>query len=52
MEYVRFGATIRPEQKKALDTISNRTGVPVSYMVREAIDDYLEKTGEVVTKEE
>ena len=52
MKYERYSTAIWPYQAEALRDISNQTGISQAYIIREAIDDYLEKTGEVVTKEE
>lgn len=52
MEFKRYSTTLWPYQVKALRSISSRTGLPQAYMVREAIDDYLKKHGEVVKRKD
>jgi len=49
-EYLQFTTTIFDWQKKALEDISNRTGIPQAHMIREAINLYLEDRGEKIKK--
>jgi predicted DNA-binding protein len=32
---------VTPEQKKALDAITDKTGVPITFTVRQALEAYL-----------
>ena len=49
-EYIQFTTTIFDWQKKALEDISKRTGIPQAHLIREAISLYLEDRGEKIEK--
>ena len=48
--YTVTTTTIFDWQKKALEDISKRTGIPQAYMIREAVNMYLEERGEKIEK--
>jgi predicted DNA-binding protein len=41
MAKIRTNVYLSAEQKKALETLSTRTGAPVAELVRRAVDNYL-----------
>lgn len=48
--YTVTTTTIFDWQKKALEDISERTGIPQAHLIREAINLYLEDRGEKIEK--
>ena len=49
-EYLQFTTTIFDWQKKALEDISEKTGIPQAHLIREAITIYLRERGEEIEK--
>jgi predicted DNA-binding protein len=47
---IKVSAFVTPEQKKTLDAISARTGAPLVFIVRKAIDAYLEQEQSVLRR--
>jgi hypothetical protein len=44
MSKERLQILIEPEQRRALEEASKRTGMSVSMLIREAVDEYLRET--------
>ena len=40
---VRVNTTLTAEQKKALDQLTERTGAPLTWLIQQAIDEYLQR---------
>ena len=40
---IKLSVFVTPEQKRALDKISETTGAPLTFIVRQAIDRYLKE---------
>jgi predicted DNA-binding protein len=38
---IKISVFVTPEQKKALDAITEKTGAPITFTVRQALDAYL-----------
>ena len=49
-DYTVTTTTIFDWQKKALEDISERTGIPQAHLIREAITIYLRERGEEIEK--
>lgn len=45
MQKTRLNIYLDPQQKAKLDKLSDKTGAPVSELIRRAIDLYLKKEG-------
>lgn len=43
---VRVSTTLKPETQKALKKYSDKTQIPISKIIENAILDYISKTGE------
>lgn len=43
MEKTRLNVYLNPQQKEKLDKLSEKTGAPLSELIRRAIDLYLKK---------
>jgi predicted DNA-binding protein len=41
----RVNVYLKPEQKEKLDKLSDKTGAPISELLRRAVDLYLKKEG-------
>jgi predicted transcriptional regulator len=40
---IRINLNITPEQKKALDRLTEQTGAPMTWLIQKAIHEYLER---------